>query len=259
MRIARVLWLLLFVIPLGVFADRFCYISFVDPLYHGLMWLHERLPMLFIAFGALSAFAAALRYSRIQGQLRALEMMRSTPPRAVREAFDLASAERAAVELVYVDVPTVFCFTVIGGRVVISRGFAELLNEDELRLVAKHEAAHISRQDPLRAILWHVFFAALIVPGFERLEDVLYARRERGVDLFVSRGDPLAYNALVGRFVSTMCSMPGAAFRSGAPGQGAGAVRILAPTAVPIALLTLLIVSHVLFVQNLPYLRMHHC
>ena len=259
MRVARILWLLLFLIPLGFFADRFCYINIADPLYHGLMWLHERLPLLFVALGAVSVFAAVFRYTRIRGQLRAIEMMRSPSPLELRLAFENAAAGREPIDLVYIDVPSVFCFTVFGGRVVVSRGFEELLDADEFRLVAEHEAIHIARRDPLRALLWHLLFAALIVPGFERLEDVLYARRERHVDHFVRSVDAVVYDALLGRFDATICGTPGAAFRSGAPNDGADAARILVPAAIPIALLALLVVSHVLFVKNLSYLQAHHC
>jgi Zn-dependent protease with chaperone function len=258
-RVARFLWLLLFAIPLGVFADRFCYISSVDPLYHGLMWLHERLPLIFAVLGAASALAAGLRFSRIQGQLRALEMVRSTPPAAVREAFQQTRDAGTNVEIVYVDVANVFCFTAIRDRVILSRGFVDLLDGDEFVLVAKHEAAHIVRADPLRALLWHIFFAALIVPGFERLEEILYARRERMVDLFVARTDPATYGALLARFSTTMCGTPGAAFRAPVAREGLHLIRALAPAAIPIALLAFLVTSHVLFVQNLPYLRLHHC
>jgi Zn-dependent protease with chaperone function len=258
-RVARLLWLLLFLIPLGVFADRFCYISIVDPLYHGLMWLHERLPIIFAILGAASALAAGLRFSRIQGQLRGLEMVRSTPPPAVQEAFEQARAAGTNLEIVYVDVSNVFCFTAIRDRVIIARGFVELLDEHELVLVAKHEAAHIARQDPLRALLWHIFFAALIVPGFERLEEILYARRERSVDRAVARTDPIAYDALLTRFSTAMCGTPGAAFRAPVAREGLNLIRALAPAAIPIALLILLVTSHVLFVENLPYLRLHHC
>lgn len=259
MRAARVLWPLLFLIPLGAFADRFCYVNIADPLYHGLMWLHERLPLLFLALGTASAFAAVLRYVRVQGQLRALETLGSTPPEALRHAFDNALVRTKPIELVYVDAPNIFCFTVFGGRAIVSRGFAELLNADELRLVAEHEAIHIARQDPLRALLWHLFFAALIVPGFERFEEALYARRERGVDLVARRVDPFVYDALLDRFSVTMCGTPGAAFRSVEPHDGASNARVLAPTAVPIALLAMLVASHAFFVQNLPYLSTHHC
>ncbi len=260
MRTARVLWLLIFLIPLGVLADRFCYFDFVDPFYHGLMYLHEELPIVFLVLAAMAAGAAIVRYVRTQGQLHALEALRSTPPAELQKAFASAAAGRDEIDIVYVDVATAFCFTVFGGRVVISRGFVDLLDGNELRLVAEHETLHIRRGDPLRALLWHLLFAALIVPGFERLEDALYAGREREVDRFARHVDPPVYDGLVRRVGRAICGgTPGAAFRSLTPQDRASTVRMLAPAMIPIALLALLMVSHVLFVENLPYLTSHHC
>ncbi|MHB8432333.1 MAG: M48 family metalloprotease [Candidatus Tyrphobacter sp.] len=261
MRLVRVLWLIVFLIPLGFFADRFCYVNLVDPMYHGLMWLHERLPQLFVVLGVVSVATAAFRYVRIQGQLRALVALCSDPPDAIREAFDTAASGRVAVDVVYIDAEPSFCFSIVGGRVVISRGFAELLRPKELRLVAEHEVLHIVHRDPLRALLWHLLFAAMIVPGFESLEEVLYNRRERAVDISSRNLDSAIYDSLLRRFNSTMCNdVPRSAFRTrGEPVNTASALHALAPTAIPITLLILLLASHVLFVQNLPYLRTHHC
>ena len=259
MRLTRALWLIIFFVPLGVLADRFCYMNIVDPLYHGLMWLHERLPLLFAALAITSAGAAALRYTRIQARLRALELLRSTPPKALREAFEAPSIAAGAIELIYIDVARVFCFTVFGRRVVLSRGFAELLDVDELQLVAQHEALHISRRDPLRALLWHLVFAALIVPGFERLEDLLYARRERSVDMRVRRKRPSEYGHLLDRLHITVCGSPAAAFRSGVASRQVETGLLLASSMAPVMLLILLVLSHAVFVQNLPYLQAHHC
>ena len=260
MRAARVLWLVVFLIPLGVLADRYCYFNFTDPVYHALMWLHERLPVLFLCLAAISAGSAIIRYIRIQDRLRALEALRSTPSVGLQRAFANVDTGRDAIDLVYIDVPSAFCFTVFGGRVVISRGFSELLDNDELRLVAEHEALHIRRGDPLRALLWHLLFAALIVPGFERAEEALYARRERDVDTAARQVNPLMYDGLVQRVGRAICGgTPGAAFRSLAPQECVRTLRMLAPAMIPIALLTLLVASHVLFVKNLPFLTAHHC
>lgn len=259
MRFARLAWLLVFLVPLGFFADRFCYLNLVDPAFHTLMWMHERLLEIFAGLAILSAAAAVARFVRIQGQLSALEALRSDPPLIVGVAFDTAGAGRVGVDLVYIDVASAFCFATIGNRVVISRGFVELLDRHELRLVAEHEETHIRHRDPQRALLWHLLFAALIVPGFEPIERMLYARREREADRHTRTLGPAIYDSLVHRFGSAMCSTPGAAFRALQAPSRAEAMRVLAPTAVPIGLLILLLASHVVFVQNLPYLQTHHC
>ncbi len=261
MRFARILWPIVFLIPLGVFADRFCYVNLTDPIYHGLMWLHERLPQLVLMLGVLSVATAAIRYVRFQRKLRALVALRSDPPDAVRDAFDEAAGDRVAVDVVYIDAEPSFCFSIISGRAVISRGFVELLRPEELRLIAEHEVLHIEHRDPMRAFLWHLLFAALIVPGFEALEAVLYNRRERATDRSSRRLDPATYDGLLRRFNSTMCNgAQGSAFRTSSERvSAASALRALAPTALPTTLLILLFASQIHFVQNLSYLRTHHC
>lgn len=261
MRAVRLLWIVLFVVPLGFFADRLCYIDAVDPTYHALLWMHENMGYLFAGLAAFSAAVAFARFLRIQGQLGALDTLRSETPASVRDAFGHAAARIGvrAFDLLYIDVPMVFCFSVFGGRVAISRGFAELLSTPELQLVAAHELRHLRAADPLKALIWHLVFAALIVPGLEPLEEALYQRRERHADLSVSRADQPLYQALLGRFRTAMCaSTPSAAFRS-LNLQQKSAFRAFAPTALPLALLLLLVTTHVILVQNLPYLQSHHC
>ena len=263
MRFARLFWILVFLVPLGALADRLCYVDLADPTYHTLMWMHERLPLIFIALAALSAFAALLRFMRIQGQLRALEALRSRTPDPVLRAFERAAARtsNAPLDVVYIDIAAMFCFAVVSGRIVLSRGFVELLNDDELRLVAAHEVLHIRAADPIKAILWHLFFAALILPGFDRVEELLYAQRERAVDHVARKISPVAYDALLKRFDTQLCAAtPSAAFRAlDAPKKRMFAARALAPAIIPVTLLAVLAASHVFFVQNLPYLQSHHC
>jgi len=263
MRLIRILWAILFILPLGFFADRLCYIDLADPAYHSLLWLHERLPVIFAALAVMSAGAALLRFVRIQGQIRSLESLRSRTPDAIVDAFEVASARVGGprLTLIYIDVSSVFCFAIFSGRVVISRGFVEQLHdEEELRLVADHETLHVRRADPLKALLWHLFFAAWIVPGFEPLEEAFYAGRERRTDRGSRALNPQRYDALLARFGAQMCNgTPGAGFRFVSTQRNAHVLRGLAPSLVPVSLLALLIASHVLFVQNLPYLQSHHC
>lgn len=262
MRWIRLLWVLVFLLPLGFFADRLCYINVVDPSYHALLWMHERLGYLFIGLALVSAAAALLRFARIQGQLRSLTTLRAVVPHEIERAFSAAASTVGLrrLDIVYVHVPMVFCFTVFGGRIVLSQGFVDVIATEELPLVALHEAVHIRFADPAKALLWHLFFAALIVPGFETIEDLLYQRRERGVDRFVSRVDERRYGALLDRFNASTClGTPAAAFRSTAPVRVQRSVRPLLSAALPASLLGLLLLSHMLVLRNLPYLQTHHC
>lgn len=261
MRLVRLLWVVLFILPLGLFANRLCYIDVVDPTYHALLWMHERMGYLFAGIALPSVSLAFARFVRIQGQLRALDTLRSPTPTHIREPFTQVAAAVGTrrFDIVYVDVPMVFCFSVFGGRVVISRGFSEALTGPELRLVAFHELHHIRAADPFKALIWHLVFAALIVPGLEPLEDGLYQRRERRIDLSVSIGDQTLYQSLLSRFRSAMCAATPSAPLRAFEMPGKRALRTFLPTALPVALLVLLVTSHVVFVQNLPYLRAHHC
>ena len=263
MRLIRILWAIIFILPLGFFADRLCYVDLADPAYHSLLWLHERLPVIFAALAIISVGAALLRFMRIQGQIRSLELLSSPTPDAVSDAFEAAAARVGCPQLtfIYIDVSAVFCFAIVSGRVVISRGFVEQLHgEEELQLVAAHEMLHVRRADPLKALLWHLFFAAWIVPGFEPLEEAFYAGRERRTDRISRALEPQRYDALLTRFGAQMCNgTPGAAFRLVSTQRGAHVLRGLAPLLIPASLLSLLIASHVMFVQNLQYLQTHHC
>lgn len=261
MRLVRILWVAFFILPLGFFADRLCYIDVVDPSYHALLWMHEHMGYLLFAFALLSVSLAFARFLRIQGQLRALDTLRSPAPTDVESAFMHAATKLRIrkCELLYVDVPMIFCFAVFGGRVVISRGFAELVSAPELRLVATHELLHLRAADPLKALIWHLLFAALIVPGLEPLEDALYQRRERRIDRTLTSLDEPLYESLLGRFRSAMCtSTPSAAFRAFDVAHS-GVFRTFLPAALPVALFAVVVTSHVIFVQNLPYLQTHHC
>lgn len=262
MRWVRLLWVFVFLLPLGFFADRLCFINVVDPSYHALLWMHERLGYVFAGFALISCGAALLRFARIQGQIRSLTTLRDATPQPVEGAFRAAAAAVGLrrLDVVYVRVPMVFCFSVFGGRVILSRGFIESIDSNELPLVALHEAVHVRYADPNKALLWHLLFAALIVPGFEGLEDALYQRRERGVDRFVSVIDELGYGALLERFNTSLClGTPAAAFRSAAPASAKMSLKPLLSAGVPASLLALLLLSHELMLRNLPYLQTHHC
>lgn len=262
MRAVRVLWIVLFLLPLGIFADRLCYIDLVDPTYHGLLWMHERLGLVFAALALVSAGAALGRFIRIQGQLRGLETLRSAVPPSLADAF-VQARRRTGVrtfDLVYIDVPLVFCFAVFGGRVIVSRGFVELIDREDLPFVAVHELMHLRSADPVKALLWHLFFAALIFPGFGAIEEALYQRRERRVDKLVRGTGSSRYDTLLERLgVSSCAGTPLSAFRSLEMRSPATAMQPMLCAAVPLGLLALLLISHLLFMQNLPYLQTHHC
>lgn len=269
---ARALWPLIFLLPLGILAGRFCWLNIVDPVYHSLVWLHEHLISILLAFAVLSIAMATYRFIQVQDRLRLLRSFRSDPPADLKVVFnEEASAKQIDVRLEYIDVPTRFCFTIFSGpTIVISRGFAEDLSPYQLELVARHEVLHVQRRDPWRSMGWHLFFAGLVLPGFDAPETILHLRRERAVDLAIvkqtqdaqgyqdllkhcSRRRDGAYGAIC---TSSIGVHRGARDLDQAPGY---LWEHSFPAMVSIATLGLVFFSHSLFMSSLPYLKQHHC
>ncbi|TAM59546.1 hypothetical protein EPN52_07595 [bacterium] len=248
-------------VPLGFFAKRFCWLDFVDVTYHGLLWLHEHMIAVFVVYGGLLVVAALLRVARVQGALLSIEELCSEPPAEVSAAFARAGErlESRPVAVIYVDVPAIFCFAIPGRRIVFSRGMLDALDATELDLVARHEVAHARRGDAIRALLWHLLFAGLVVPGFDALENALYRRRERYADAIARILDPPAYDALTARFQRAgLCSTaPVAAFQvARIPARKLSSAFA---SVTPFALVLLVALSHVAVVTHLAYLQIHHC
>ena len=259
----RLLLIMMVCVPVGIFAERFCWFHFADMFYHGLLWLHSHIGVVFAAYAVLFAAAAIFRLARVYRHFVSLEELCSEPPPNVRQSLERAAyslAVRSAPKVVYVDVPGLFCFTILGGRVVISRGFLETLEGSELALVAQHEALHLQRKDAARALLWHLLFAALIVPGFEWLEYALYRNRERCVDQLTRVCNPQVYDGLIARFrkAGLYATTPAAPFQATPRVPKTTFSRLFAFFA-PSALLMLAALSHVRVVMHLAYLQTHHC
>src|SRR5665213_3519318 len=127
-------------------------------------------------------------------------------------------------------------------------------------LVVRHEFAHVRRGDAAAGVLWHLVFAALLIPGFEALERRFHARRERLANLTAAEGKEQSYLSLMSRIA------PGADLCVGARlGLEAAARRPedrwlvwVAPVAV-VCLAIALPLSHLEFRHDLPYLLSHHC
>ena len=248
----------MFLVPLGLIAGHFCAVRFVDPVYHGLLWLHERMPSIVIALGIVSFVAAIMRFASIQGQLHKLRRFEVAPPQRIHNA-QLPDY----VRLAYIGAYQKFCFTTFfGPQVVISSGLEQSLSDGQLFMVLQHEREHLRRGDPMRALLWHLVFAALIFPGFEPLERALHRARERRVDQIVAMAadHPSEYETLK-RTLGRQKDEPDAAFCS-----RAREMRTLSRSwgtsltaLVPISMLALLVLSHQWFVQSFPFLVQHHC
>lgn len=257
----------MFLLPLGVFAGRFCWFDLTDPIYHGWMWLHERLGLVLIVLAVVTITAALFRFAAIQKSLSALIALGRTPPPRVRQAF--AEQNGSTPRIVYVPANQAFCFTIFDGpTVVMSSAFEQQVDDQELALVAEHESLHVRRRDPWRALAWHLSFAALILPGFEGVEQALHVARERTVDRQIEGRVPSdRYRDLLLRLsrrkdrATTLCS--NAITRSRGPALGDEPSNLwiarALPAALSLALLTLVVLSHAVFMENLPYLQMHHC
>ena len=273
LRWVRALWPLIFLVPLGLFAGRLCWINIIDPAYHSLIWLHERLLLLLATFAVLSVSFAAYRFVRVQDNLRLLLSFRSETPKDIARIFsEAAEVQRVSARLDFIDVPTRFCFTIFSGpSIIISRGFAEGLSAEQLAMVAQHEVLHVQRRDPWRSIAWHLFFAGLVLPGFEAPEMLLHLRREHAVDTAVvnQTHNAPAYQELLrhcskrrDRAYGAICTT-GVGLHSQARDMDQAAPTYLweraFPAMVSVTTLALVLFSHSIFMKTLPYLQAHHC
>ncbi len=262
MRFFRAAWLLLFVIPLSWWAKSGCTFIGVDPLYHTTMWVHERLGWFLIALAITSATLVITKMVIARRRFERLRAVTEPMPTRLRLALTRAAADfRIPVpRMMYVDLAAPIATTVVGRTLVVSRGFLAPLTDAEVDLVMRHEVAHVRYGHAGAGVLWHLAFAALLIPGFEPLERRLHAFRERCANVAAAKGNEDAYLALIARLAR------GAAMCAGAPLDLEAARRRpgdrwqvwIAPLAV-IALAVALPVSHAAFRHDLPYLLSHHC
>lgn len=272
-RWARMVWPLIFFLPLGLLSGKLCSISVVDPAYHSLVWLHEKLPLIVLILTSISVSIAVYRFIRLQSSLSFLLSLSIEPPPDLQRIF-LADQQlkRTDIQLKYIDIQHRFCFTIFNGpSIVVSRGFVQGLSAQDLHLIAMHEISHVKRRDPWRAIAWHLFFAGLILPGFEALETVLHLRRERVVDAGVvaETHDAARYSQLLercsvrrDRAYGSICTS-GVTINERVQGMASTSPEYLwdraFPAMVSASLLLLVFLSHEFFMKSLPYLQTHHC
>ena len=262
MRFARALWPIIFLVPLSWWADRGCSIVGVDPLYHSVIWIHERLGWFIALLAVISAMVVATKIIVARVRLRRLLALCETPPPRVVEAFNRASLELGIrlPTVAYVNLPTPLATTVFGPIVLISRGFIDGLSSRDLRLVARHEIAHAGHHHARSGVLWHLAFAALLIPGFESLERRFHADREQQANLLAAHGDEKAYLELMRDMAlgATLCSDAGLGLESAARRPEDAWLMWVTP-AIVIVLAVALPLSHLAFRHDLAFLTSHHC
>ena len=224
--------------------------------------MHERLG-LFVALLVLASVVlvigkivlARLRFSRL---LDLAEIM----PKRVQRAFARAGAELRVREprVAYLDVSLPIATTVFGPVILLSSGFANALDDDELLLVARHELVHASHHHATLGVLWHLVFAALLLPGFEPLERRLHAAREREANARAAEMREAKYLALVGRFAhgASLCAEASLGLEAAARRPEDRWLAWAAPLVI-ILLAVALPLSHREFMHDRPYLLAHHC
>ncbi|GAC1571513.1 MAG: hypothetical protein NVS3B7_01730 [Candidatus Elarobacter sp.] len=261
-RYARALWAIVFLVPLSWWADRGCSFAGVDPLYHATVWVHERLGWFVALLAAVSAVVVIVNVLVARRRFARLRSLAEPVPARLADALQRASRDLAVAlpAVLFVDVAAPIATTVFGQTILVSSGFLAPLDDAELELVARHELAHVSRRDATAGVLWHLAFAALLVPGFEPLERRLHARRERSANLIAASGREEGYLALVGRTSrgADLCADARLGLEAAAPRPDDRRLVWIAPIAV-VALAVGLWASHVAFRHDLPYLLAHHC
>ena len=262
MRFVRALWPVVFLIPLSWWADRGCWLAGVDPLYHTTLWIHERLGWFVAVLAVISAavvigkiVVARLRFAR-------LKLLAEPLPPRLQIAIERASAELGIVvpAVLYLDIAAPIATTVFRRTILFSRGFIEPLGDADLELVARHEIAHVQRHDAAAGVLWHLAFAALLIPGFEPLERRLHARRERAANVTAANGRSERYVSLLSRMShgADVCAEARLGLEAATRRPEDRWLMWFAPLAV-VALAVALPLSHAAFRHDLPYLLSHHC
>ena len=262
MRFIRALWPIVFLVPLSWWAQRGCEFAGIDPLYHATLWVHERLGWFVGALAILSIgvvltkiVVARLRFARLRDVAESL-------PARVQGAVERVSAALGMEPptILYVDLAAPIATTVFGRTIILSRGFIEPLDDTDLELVVRHEVAHVRRRDATAGVLWHLGFAALLIPGFEPLERRLHARRERSANLSAAKGSQERYLSLVARIAhgADLCADARLGLEAAGRRPEDRWLVWIAPLAVA-CLVVALPLSHAAFRHDLPYLLSHHC
>jgi Zn-dependent protease with chaperone function len=261
-RFIRALWPVVFLIPLSWWADRGCRLVGVDPLYHSTLWIHERLGWFVALLAAISAAVVVVKIVVARSRFARLQQLSEPLPARLQHAVDRASAQLgiAVPVVLYLDVAAPIATTVFGSMILFSRGFIGQLDDADLELVARHEIAHVRRRDATAGVIWHLAFAALLVPGFEPLERRLHARRERAANITAATGRQEDYLSLVSRMPRgpDVCAEARLGLEAATRRPEDRWLMWFAPLTV-IALVVALPLSHAAFRHDLPYLTSHHC
>ncbi|BDE07210.1 hypothetical protein WPS_24860 [Vulcanimicrobium alpinum] len=262
MRFIRALWPVVFLVPLSWWADRGCGLAGVDPLYHATVWVHERLGWFIGALAATSAGVVVAKIVVARMRFARLGHVAEPLPGRVRAAFERASVALgvAVPTVLYVDLAAPIATTVFGRTIVLSRGFVEPLEDADVELVARHELVHVRHADATAGVLWHLLFAALLIPGFEPLERRLHAGRERSANVIAAAGGEERYVALLVRLAhgTNLCVEARLGLEAAARRPEDRWLVWAAPLAVT-SLAVALPISHAAFRHDLPYLLAHHC
>ncbi len=262
MRFIRALWPVIFLIPLSWWAERGCRLAGVDPLYHTTLWIHERLGWFVAALAIVSAAVVVGKIVVARIRFTRLKLLAEPLPARLQHAIERVSAELgvAVPTVLYLDIAAPIATTVFRRTILFSRGFAEPLDDADLELVTRHEIAHVQRRDATAGMLWHLAFAALLIPGFEPLERRLHAQRERAANVTAANGRQERYLSLVGRIAhgADLCAEARLGLEAASRRPADRWLMWFAPAAA-IALAVALPVSHAAFRHDLPYLLSHHC
>ena len=262
MRFVRALWPVIFLIPLSWWAERGCRFVGIDPLYHTTLWIHERLGWFVAALAVVSAAVVVAKILVARIRFARLKELAEPLPVRLTGAIERACAELgiAVPTVLYLDVAAPIASTVFGRTILFSRGFTEELDDADLELVARHEIAHVRRHDATAGVLWHLAFAALLIPGFEPLERRLHGQRERAANVTAAYGREDRYLLLLGRASqgAQLCADARLGLEAAARRPEDRWLVWFAPLVV-VALAVALPLSHAAFRHDLPYLLSHHC
>jgi len=228
------------------------------------LFLHPLMPALLGLASIASIASVVVRIARVRKNMKTLHALASVAPERLVTALRAESIATKTPEprLIFLDVETPLCYTVVPGTtVLVSRGFVDGLDDRELAIVVRHELAHVARRDPLRGLLWHLAFAALLVPGFDGIERLLYDRRERQATAIAGSLNPSRFDELAQRVRDSEL-----AFERSLGAGYAGAFRPRAVRRPPLvrpglgaAVLIALLASHWFFSATVPVLERHHC
>ena len=261
MRFLRFAWPLIFFIPLGDIAGRYCWLSGIDPVYHTLVFTHEYMPQILLTYALLSVVAVVISDARARVQLRQLAGFASPAPLRLSRALahECAALGVPNPRCSFLDVDQSFCFTAAGSTgVIISRGFLARLSDEELRLALRHEIVHLRRSHPEKALAWRLLTRLLLLPGFASIERWRHARREEIADRETAGDAVERYRRLLLR-TAARTHTPLLSWRLSALRGVRPDVISVWPAVLAAMLLVALVSSHFVFLDNARYLMTHHC